>query len=163
MAPTSACHEVSTQTPGLKVFPASKNYAAIYKGFYYVHQKTGVDKHIMRCTRHNRGCHGKLHLTANYESLASTALAGAENHSHPAEPDYCELKYSVWKLKSAAKSSLEPTSAILAEQLANVSVEVQGSFPKISSLQRVVQRSRAASRLCKQTGSTPDSLVELPS
>ncbi|XP_035715197.1 uncharacterized protein LOC118438707 isoform X2 [Folsomia candida] len=141
----SPLQEIETRSPGLIVFPfaSGKNYAATLNGFYYVHHSSGLQKHTMRCTRHHKGCHGKINLTPSYKSLISETMTGHKTHSHPAEPTYCERKYAAWKLRSTAKSSRDPTSAIVAQQLQSVPVEVQGSFPKLSSLQRVVQRSRA--------------------
>lgn len=48
-------------------------------------------------------------------------------------------------MKSVARSSNDSTTSIVADQLQHVEIEAQGSFPKLSSMQRVVQRSRASS------------------
>jgi MULE transposase-like protein len=100
---------------------------------------------IYRCWRFKHGCHGRLHLSRSYRSVVSEE--SADRHNHSADAARCVQVYSRWKLKSAARASTESTSAIIATQLAVVPHEIQGSFPKHRSLQRVIQRSRTQAGL----------------
>ncbi|OXA48210.1 uncharacterized protein LOC118437194 [Folsomia candida] len=107
MATPILLSEIETATPGLKVFPGAtlKRYCVTYKGHFYIYSETAHTKHLFRCTENKKGCHGRLHISWNYRSVACEELAGDVSHNHPPSDAVCQRKYALWKMKSAAKSS----------------------------------------------------------
>lgn len=63
-------------------------------------------------------------------------------HNHAQDIAYCHRKHAAFKIKSRSATSSSSTCDILATELQAVPEEVQGSFPKYSSMKRSVQRVR---------------------
>lgn len=155
--------EIETQTPGLKVFPSNKGkYVAAYKGFIYNFHVTGSNKQILRCCQYKTNCHGRIHLSMSYKKIINEEIAEFSKHNHAGDQGAVDAKYHQWRLKSAAKSSSDTTSSLIAIEMQQMPQSSQDSLPKLESIRRTIRNARVDSTLPNKVFSReeiPDTLA----
>jgi len=100
---------------------------------------------LHRCIRYTKGCRARLFLSQRWTRVVCDDRAVADIHNHDADQPECDRRYAMWKLRLSAKqSSGESTSSVVASVLQGVQDSSMGSFQKLRSLKRLVQRIRDA-------------------
>ena len=105
-----------------------------FKGYRYCKDRKTSEKIYWRCE--DRTCFGRA------VSQLDLTILRLKEHDHLPEAGETQVQVAVSKMKTKAKTSTEPTSAIVNQEISQLNIAFRPYLQKESVIKRGIQRSR---------------------